>query len=93
MMLLRQNSHLASGRRVLERIAHQIEQNLAEAVFIEAVRASVEQGRGGVGFAAALRDPGLGAALAAIYGRSERPWTLEELAREAGMSRASFARR
>ncbi len=45
------------------------------------------------GWFAALHDDGLGRALALIHTNTRRPWTLEELATEAGMSRASFAKR
>ena len=44
------------------------------------------------GWAAALRDPGITAALAAMQDRPGEPWTVETLAREAGQSRAAFAR-
>src|SRR6202041_2694831 len=39
----------------------------------------------------ALADPRLSRAVAAIHERPEHPWTLEELASAAGMSRARFA--
>jgi hypothetical protein len=45
------------------------------------------------GWAAALRDPGITAALAAMQDRPGEAWTVETLAREAGQSRAAFARR
>ncbi|SEG76720.1 AraC-type DNA-binding protein [Actinacidiphila yanglinensis] len=45
------------------------------------------------GWAQALRDPGISAALAAIEQHPEHPWTVGTLAREAGSSRAVFARR
>jgi AraC-like DNA-binding protein len=40
----------------------------------------------------ASADPRLGPALRAIHSDAERPWTVTELARLSGMSRASFAR-
>lgn len=40
----------------------------------------------------ALRDPRLGRAVSAIHARPEVGWTVETLAREAGMSRSTFAR-
>jgi AraC-like DNA-binding protein len=43
--------------------------------------------------AAALRDRGITAALQAIHGDPAGPWTVEELGRRAGLSRAAFARR
>jgi AraC-like DNA-binding protein len=45
------------------------------------------------GWAAALRDPAVAAGLRAIHGDPGRPWTVEELAFQAGLSRAAFARR
>jgi AraC-like DNA-binding protein len=47
----------------------------------------------GTGWAAALRDPAVGVALHAIHREPGRPWTVEELGRQAGLSRAAFARR
>lgn len=46
-----------------------------------------------VGWLAALRQPGIGQALAAIHREPDRKWTIPELAREAGMSRTRFALR
>ncbi len=48
---------------------------------------------GSSGWAAALRDPAVAAALHAIHREPERPWTVASLASEAGLSRAPFARR
>lgn len=45
------------------------------------------------GWAQALRDPGITRAVTAIEQHPEQPWTVETLAREAGSSRAVFARR
>ena len=39
------------------------------------------------------QDPAVGAALRALHGRPEHPWTVAELAREAALSRAALARR
>ena len=46
-----------------------------------------------VGWAAALHDPAVAAALRAIHGDPSRPWTVEELGAQARLSRAAFARR
>jgi AraC-like DNA-binding protein len=67
---------------------------LADVVFIEAVRTyfqSTEARREGMG--AALSDPRIGAALAAVHRRPEAAWDLGALARTAGMSRTAFALR
>ncbi|GGV60856.1 AraC family transcriptional regulator [Streptomyces longisporoflavus] len=45
------------------------------------------------GWAAALRDPAVTAALDAIHDDPAGPWTVEELGARAGLSRAAFARR
>ncbi|MFG2007092.1 AraC family transcriptional regulator [Spirillospora sp. NPDC048911] len=45
------------------------------------------------GWAAALRDPAVAAALRAVHEEPERPWTVQSLAGHAGLSRAAFARR
>jgi AraC-like DNA-binding protein len=67
---------------------------LADVVFIEAVRSyfsTPAAGREGLG--AALGDPRIGAALAAIHRRPEAAWDLSALAKSAGMSRTVFAER
>jgi AraC-like DNA-binding protein len=46
-----------------------------------------------IGWAQALRDPALSAALRAIQERPAEPWTVASLAYEASLSRAAFARR
>ncbi|GAA3993863.1 AraC family transcriptional regulator [Streptomyces sp. NBC_01352] len=45
------------------------------------------------GWAAALADPAVAAALRAIHGDPAHPWTVEELGARGGLSRAAFARR
>jgi AraC-like DNA-binding protein len=45
------------------------------------------------GWARALTDPAVSAALHAIHGETGRPWTVATLAARAGLSRAPFARR
>ncbi|GAA1619806.1 AraC family transcriptional regulator [Nonomuraea maheshkhaliensis] len=45
------------------------------------------------GWAAALADPGVSAALDAIHRDPAHPWTVAELGARAGLSRAAFARR
>ncbi len=65
---------------------------LLEVVFIQLVRrlsataAGAEQG-----YISALADPRLSKALLAIHGAPQRPWTIAELARSCGLSRAVFA--
>ncbi len=50
-------------------------------------------GAQGTGWAAALNDPAISAALHAIHRAPAEPWTVESLAARAGLSRAAFARR
>jgi AraC-like DNA-binding protein len=45
------------------------------------------------GWAAALNDPAIVAALTGIHHDPAHPWTVEELGSRAGLSRAAFARR
>ncbi|NGO79236.1 AraC family transcriptional regulator [Streptomyces sp. YC504] len=45
------------------------------------------------GWAGALSDPAVVAALRALHDDPARPWTVEELGARAGLSRAAFARR
>ncbi|SLN44657.1 AraC family transcriptional regulator [Oceanibacterium hippocampi] len=65
---------------------------LLEIVFIQAVRRLAPAGDApGAGFVAALRDARLARALSAIHRSPETAWTIQSLARVAGMSRARFA--
>jgi AraC-like DNA-binding protein len=49
--------------------------------------------RGPSGWAAALAHPSISVALRDIHDDPAHPWTVEELARRAGLSRAAFAKR
>ncbi len=67
---------------------------LSEALFVETLRRYVAQWpEGRTGWLAGARDPELGRALALMHRRPADPWTLEEFAREAGLSRSVFAER
>jgi len=67
---------------------------LSELMFIEIVRRHLEAlPPGRTGWLAGLRDPHVGRALAALHARPGRPWTLEALGREAGLSRSALAER
>ncbi|GAA2091184.1 AraC family transcriptional regulator [Streptomyces albiaxialis] len=63
-----------------------------EMVFVLALRAAMERSAEESPALQALRHPGIGRALAAVYGAYDRPWTVGTLAREAGMSRSAFSR-
>ncbi|HEY0685220.1 MAG TPA: AraC family transcriptional regulator [Steroidobacter sp.] len=65
---------------------------LIEIIFVEALRSAPPEIQS-TGLLAGLRDAQLAAALQGIHSRTSHPWTLEALARQAGMSRSSFADR
>jgi AraC-like DNA-binding protein len=69
----------------------QVLNRLFEVVLIELLRFSLAQGSTGAGFLRGLGHAQIGKAMAAMHAGPERPWTLESLAVEAGMSRAGFA--
>ncbi|MGP3975174.1 AraC family transcriptional regulator [Streptomyces sp. 8N114] len=52
-----------------------------------------EAAQGPSGWAGALSDPGIAAALHALHDDPAKPWTVEGLGALAGLSRAAFARR
>lgn len=67
---------------------------LSEMLFVEAVRGYIESLPGdAIGWLAALRDPALSRALNALHTRPAHPWTADELAKEACLSRSAFAER
>ena len=67
---------------------------LSELIFVEAMRRYAaglpEEERG---WLAGLRDPQVGKALALLHAEPGRPWTVDELAREAALSRSSLGQR
>ena len=65
---------------------------LAEVMLVEALR-SAPADLCTTGLLAGLRDPQIAAALRGIHAQTAHPWTLVTLAREAGLSRSSFAER
>ncbi len=64
---------------------------LAEYFLVLLLRSAMNSGLTTSGILTALADTHLAKALAAMHERPEHPWTLEELGRMAGMSRARFA--
>jgi AraC-like DNA-binding protein len=67
---------------------------LSELMFVEAIRRHLntlpaEQ----TGWLAGLRDRFVGRALTLLHSKPAHPWTVEELAREVGLSRSSIAER
>jgi AraC-like DNA-binding protein len=64
---------------------------LAEMLFIAAVRRHLAHlPSGASGWLGGLRDPQVGRALAALHARPAQAWTLEALARAAGLSRTAL---
>jgi AraC-like DNA-binding protein len=66
---------------------------LADVLVVQAVRGWLESAAPDRGWVAGLRDPVLGRALSAFHADPVRPWSLESLARTAGLSRSAFAAR
>ncbi|MFE2640393.1 cupin domain-containing protein [Streptomyces scopuliridis] len=65
---------------------------LADALFVYALRTYVSSSaKSPQGWLSALSDPQLAPALRDLHTDLAHPWTVEELARRAGMSRAAFA--
>ena len=67
--------------------------SLLDTLLLYILRAWWQHDRKVTGWSAALDDPAVAAALRAIHGDPARPWTVEELGAESGLSRAAFARR
>ncbi|MGN9786443.1 AraC family transcriptional regulator [Nonomuraea sp. ZG12] len=70
-------------------------ERLAEMLFLQAVRALVEESGGTTpyGWLGALGDPQIGGSLVLMHRQSARRWTVAELGHAVGMSRATFAAR
>lgn len=66
---------------------------LADVLVVQAVRSWLESAAPDRGWVAGLRDPLLGRALSAFHADPAGQWSLESLARTAGMSRSAFAAR
>lgn len=73
-----------------------VTESLLDTLLLYILRAWWERERAtstGTGWATALADPSINAALQAMHDRPEQQWTVDDLARVAGRSRAAFARR
>jgi AraC-like DNA-binding protein len=67
---------------------------ISELMFIEVVRRYLETlPAEQTGWLAGLRDRHVGQALSLLHGQPARDWTLDELAREVGLSRSALAER
>ena len=66
---------------------------MSEAIFVQAIRAHIESSAQGQAGVAGFADPSLSRALTAFHQRPASDWSVAALAREAGLSRTSFAER
>jgi AraC-like DNA-binding protein len=66
---------------------------LSELLLVEALRRYCTSGAGEPGWLAGMRDPQIGRALALLHADLARPWAVEALAAELGMSRSAFVDR
>jgi AraC-like DNA-binding protein len=67
---------------------------LSEVLFAEALRRYIrELPPGQTGWLAGVRDPGVGKALTLMHHRHAHPWTVADLAHEAGLSRTVLSER
>jgi len=74
------------GEAVLER--------MSEMLFVEALRCYIETlPAGETGWLAGVRDQSIGRVLALVHERPEAPWTLQQLADEAALSRTTLHER
>jgi AraC-like DNA-binding protein len=86
-LAIREASHLhPGGEAVLTR--------LTDILVVQCIRAWLDSApEAQVGWLAALRDPPIGAALAAMHHAPAEPWTVASLARHVHMSRSAFSAR
>jgi transcriptional regulator GlxA family with amidase domain len=87
-------------REIVEQLAdaapgsEAIAARLAEVLFAEVLRRYVRQlPKGRAGWLAGAADPAVGRALALLHQRPGHPWTLDELARDVGLSRSVLTER
>ena len=67
---------------------------LAETLFVDVLRWQLRYAdRGHGGWLAGLHDPQVGRVLSLLHALPDRAWTVDELAKEAAMSRAALAKR
>lgn len=70
---------------------HIVMDRLAEILVVEVLRHLLQDGHQLTGMLAGLAHPQIGNALSALHTTPEHPWTLEQLAQRAAMSRSKFA--
>ena len=77
-----------------ERPGHQgVVNRLVEVLFIQILRAYIAQSKMPTGILSAIADPKIGMVLNAMHQKLGLNWTLDKLAKQAGMSRSAFALR
>lgn len=96
-----QDPRISLISRVNDLLVHEVEANavggdlvidrLAQVLLVHMLRAHAETPDRPAGWLAALRDDRIGAALRAMHADLSRPWTVEELAQVAMMSRSAFS--
>lgn len=85
-LMHRETKHAAPGMEA-------VVDRLSEVLFIQILRAYIQQSDDATGILVALRDRKVCAALGCMHQSPEKPWTLGSLAAELGMSRSAFAAR
>ncbi|MFC3228078.1 AraC family transcriptional regulator [Marinibaculum pumilum] len=71
-----------------------VAQHLSHMMLVQALRIYLDDcSQGETGWLAALADPQMSKGIAAMHRDPSFPWTLQELARQVGMSRSTFAQR
>lgn len=73
--------------------AHSVLRRLTEILFIQVIRAWLEQPRQSRGWLVGLADPTIGRALTLIHQHVEHSWSVRELADAVGLSRSTFSAR
>jgi AraC-like DNA-binding protein len=66
---------------------------LADVIVVQAIRDWLERTSDTSAWLAALRDPHIGRALAGVHRNPQRAWSVDQLARIAGLSRSRFSER
>jgi len=92
--LLQSTINFISFETKEQRPGHEVViKRLVEVLFIQILRAYIAQSKMPAGILSAIADPKIGVVLNAMHHRLGQHWTLDSLAKQAGMSRSSFAMR
>jgi len=83
---------MAAEAKALKPGGETVVTRLADVLVVQAIRAWIaEDPSAQTGWLGALQDPQIGRAILLVHRQPEVDWTVESLAREAGMSRSAFA--